>query len=298
MILIAEKCIKPNQFNNKMMKIKFNAIAVFVFLLVFASCKTKEKGDNTKIEERKLIEMVTNYGTIHLELYNETPLHRDNFLKLVKEKAYDSLLFHRVINQFMIQSGDPDSRKATSMEVQLGNGSLPYKVPAEINKTLFHQRGALGAARDGNPERASSAMQFYIVQRGIQNDSLLKVANKRINTWLGKHYAYKDIVNETLIDAVDKARKRKDTIRYKQLNDSLNIVVKNYTDFTKYTIPEKHRKVYKTVGGTPHLDQNYTVFGQVTKGLDVVDAIATVQTNDSDRPIDAVRILSIQLVDK
>jgi peptidyl-prolyl cis-trans isomerase B (cyclophilin B) len=278
------------------MKIKYNLLVFFLFIIILGSCKDKETVP--EVEARKLVEMVTNFGTIELELYNETPLHRDNFLKLIKDKAYDSLLFHRVINQFMIQAGDPDSRKSKDSEERLGNGDLTYKVPAEINTILFHQRGALGAARDGNLERASSAMQFYIVQKGAQNDSIIDRSEKRINGWLASHYSKNDPLNKPLIDGVAAARKVKDTISFKKLNDSLNTINKNYTGFTKYKIPEAHREIYRTVGGTPHLDQNYTVFGQVIKGLSVVDSIAVVKTNKSNRPLSNVRILSVRLLEK
>lgn len=278
------------------MKTTINSYILLVFLLILGSCKDKETV--AEVEDRKHIEMVTNFGTIELELYNETPLHRDNFLTLIEDKAYDSLLFHRVINQFMIQSGDPDTKTVTDATARLGNGDLPYKVPAEINSTLFHQRGALGAARDGNLERASSAMQFYIVQRGIQNDSLIEVAEKRINGWLATHYSKNDPANKSLMDAVTTAREVKDTVSFKKLNDSVNTIHKNYTGFTKYKIPDAHRTAYKTVGGTPHLDQNYTVFGQVTKGLHVIDSIATTKTSTRDRPLTDVRILSVKILEK
>ena len=138
----------------------FQEFILLSFLLVFFSgCNKKVKETNTLKEPRKNVEMITSSGTMIIELYNETPLHRDNFLNLVRLKAYDSLIFHRVIKEFMIQAGDPESRKAQATD-SLGEGDAPYKVPAEFSPELFHKKGALAAARDDNPDRASSAMNF------------------------------------------------------------------------------------------------------------------------------------------
>ncbi len=192
--------------------------------------------------------MVTSMGEILIRLSDSTPLHRDNFLSLVKKGVYDSLLFHRVIEKFMIQGGDPDSKNAEP-GMPLGNGGFPYTVPAEFRKTLFHKRGVIAAARNANPEKASSSTQFYITQ--------------------GKVYT-----NESL-DSLARAR----------LNGRV---------FT-----EEERKAYTTIGGVPFLDQNYTVFGEVIRGLEVIDKIAAVETStgrDRDRPIDDVLILKVKLV--
>jgi cyclophilin family peptidyl-prolyl cis-trans isomerase len=199
-----------------------------------------------KKDRKRDIEMVTTAGTITLRLSDSTPLHRDNFLRLVKTKYYDSVLFHRVIQNFMIQAGDPNSKQAAA-GVALGNGGPEYKVPAEFRTTLFHKKGVLAAARDNNPEKASSGSQFYIVQ--------------------GKKFT------EAGLDSVE-------TMRLKR------------------KLPEAHREVYKTIGGVPHLDQNYTVFGEVVKGLDVVDRIASVTTSRTppDRPVADVRIIKARLV--
>ncbi|HYH16584.1 MAG TPA: peptidylprolyl isomerase [Flavisolibacter sp.] len=199
-----------------------------------------------KKDRKRDIEMVTTEGTIVLRLSDSTPLHRDNFLRLVKTKYYDSVLFHRVIQNFMIQAGDPNSKNAAA-GVALGNGGPDYKVPAEFRTTLFHKKGVLAAARDNNPEKASSGSQFYIVQ--------------------GKKFT------DAGLDSVE-------TMRLKR------------------KLPEAHREVYKTIGGTPHLDQNYTVFGEVVSGLDVVDRIAATSTSRTppDRPVTDVRILKARLV--
>lgn len=268
-----------------------------VFCLLACKQQSEQKPEVSVSEEKPImVEMVTTKGTMTIELYNETPLHRDNFVTLVNEKAYDSLLFHRVIENFMVQAGDPESRNAKLTDT-LGVGDLPYMVDAEIDTTYFHKKGALGAARDGNLARASSAMQFYIVQGKVQNDSLLAVAEKRINGWLAEHYFKNDAVNKPLVEALQEAETENDFETYTALTDTIMRKSKSYTDYERYSIPEAHREVYKTLGGTPHLDQNYTVFGEVVDGLDVIDSIAKVETNNLDRPLEDVRIISVKLLE-
>lgn len=276
------------------MKVHLRYDFVLVLLLFFYSCKTKSVLYETDVENRKIVEMVTNYGTLTMELYNETPLHRDNFLKLVNEKVYDSLLFHRVIENFMIQGGDPDSRRATAEDV-LGDGDLGYTIEPEFHPDLFHKKGALATAREDGPSRVSSASQFYIAQGKIHNDSLLDRAQSRINKMLARHYTINDPAYKPLYEAFQKAIKEENMNQYRKLNDSIDLVAESYNDFERYTIPPSHREVYKTIGGTPHLDQNYTVFGQVIEGLDVLDSIAGTPTGEMDRPISEVRIRSVRL---
>jgi cyclophilin family peptidyl-prolyl cis-trans isomerase len=199
----------------------------------------------TKKDLNKDVLLQTNYGDIVLRLSDSTPLHRDNFLKLVKVGFYDSLLFHRVIQNFMIQGGDPNSKRAKPEE-PLGSGGVGYRIPAEFRTSLFHEKGVIAAARDNNPEKASSGCQFYIVQGRIFTDAGL------------------------------------DSVETYRLNGR--------------KIPAEQREVYKTIGGAPHLDQTYTVFGEVVEGLDVVDKIAAVQTRGQDRPLEDVRILKAELI--
>ena len=203
----------------------------------------------TPEDKTKNAVLETTLGTIELKLYDSTPLHRDNFRALVKEGAYDSLLFHRVIRDFMIQGGDPDSKHAEPGAL-LGEGDRNYTVPAEfrLEEGIFHQRGVLAAAREGddvNPDQRSSAMQFYIVWGRVFDD-----------------------------EGLDKVQARLDA----------------RTDGRVQLTPEM-REVYKTAGGTPHLDGQYTVFGEVVSGLDVVDAIQQIPTDENDRPLTDVRIL-------
>ena len=267
---------------------------MLLFLFGFTACESKK--DTSVAEARETVEMVTDYGTILIELYNETPQHRDNFIKLAGDAAYDSLLFHRVIENFMIQGGDPDSKRSQPGDT-LGDGDLPYTIPAEFNDSLFHKKGVLAAARTGNPERASSSMQFYIVQGRVLNDTLLLGAENTINEWLAEHYFLQEPANKSFLNALQKAEDDENWQEYRILRDSISALAKSYKNFKQYTIPESHRKVYKSIGGTPFLDQNYTVFGEVIKGLEVVDSIAKVQTDSLDRPTRDVRILSIRPVE-
>ena len=230
-----------------MKKLLILSSLIFLSVISFSQQEVKIK----KKDRRKDVELVTNYGNIVLRLNDSTPLHRDNFIRLVKTGYYDSVLFHRVINRFMIQSGDPESKHAEKGQ-PLGNGGPKYTIPAEFRVTLFHRKGVLAAARDGddvNPEKASSGSQFYIVQ--------------------GKKFT------DAGLDSVE-------TYRLKGRK-----------------IPADQREVYKTIGGTPHLDQGYTVFGEVVSGLDVVDSIAAVPTSkeeDRDRPLEDVRIIKAHLI--
>lgn len=267
---------------------------ITAMILVVFSCE--KKSDTTEItEHRQKIEMVTDQGTIMIELYNETPLHRDNFIKVAQEGVYDSVMFHRVIESFMIQGGDPDSKYAQPGDT-LGNGGLDYRVDAEFDPNLFHKKGVLAAARDGNPERASSSTQFYIVQGKVFNDSLLDRAEERINGWLAEHYFKKDPENKSLVDSLQKAIDQENMAQYRLYNDSISSLAKSYDNFDNHTISEEQRTVYKTLGGTPHLDQNYTVFGEVIEGLNVVDSIAKVTTGPFDRPVEDVRIISVKVL--
>lgn len=270
-----------------------NLIALLIMVLL-ANCDSKKSSDQINTENRITVEMLTDYGTITLALHNETPLHRDNFIKLINEKVYDSLLFHRVIENFMIQGGDPDSRDAPS-EAVLGNGDLGYTVDAEFHPDLFHKKGALATARDESLGRVSSAIQFFIVQGKVFNDSLLDKAEGRINTMLARHFTINNPDYKPLWEDMRKAIETEDRELFLKLNDSIDKLASSYEDFERYSIPQAHRKVYKSIGGTPHLDQNYTVFGEVIAGLEIVDSIASVETNNEDRPIVDVRIKTVRL---
>jgi cyclophilin family peptidyl-prolyl cis-trans isomerase len=205
----------------------------FTFILAFVAAgfwSFKNAENSAKANEKKVC-ISTMYGDIKIKLYDETPLHRDNFIKLAELKYFDGCLFHRIIKQFMIQGGDPDSKTADSTAI-LGNGGPAYTIPAEILPKYFHKKGALGAARDNNPAKASSGSQFYIVQ--------------------GRKFTAAEL--------------------------------DNLSKQTGKTFTQEQRDVYSTIGGTPHLDGDYTVFGEVYEGLNIVDSIANVKTGMYDRP--------------
>lgn len=273
----------------------FIAFSVLVFSLM--ACNPVVFEGVRKRDLKKDVVFETQYGDIIFRLSDETPLHRNNFIKLVNQHFYDSLLFHRVINQFIIQTGDPDSKLARPGE-PLGESDLPYTIPAEFNPKLFHKRGALNVARDDNPERASSSTQFTFVQGRVYTDSTLNIAEKRINGWLAFNKVLHQPENKEIASLYEGLRKRQTN------SDSLALIsnkIKVLADeelkkSVLYTIPEEHRQVYKTLGGAAHLDQNYTVFGEVVKGMEVIDSIAGVQTDSLDRPVNDVRIISAKLI--
>lgn len=272
------------------------ATSLLLLFLMLVSCHQKKATKKDEDEKRRTVEMVTNYGTITIELYNETPLHRDNFIQLAKAHAYDSVLFHRVIRNFMIQGGDPDSKRAQPQDT-LGEGDVPYTIQAEFNPNLFHKRGVLAAARDGNPQRASSGMQFYIVQGKIYNDSLLDGAEIRINNWLAEHAIQNDLEHKYLLDTLQKANEVENTALYDRYKDSIQDWAKTSKSFQRYAIPKSQRDIYKSMGGAAHLDQNYTVYGEVIKGMDVVDSIAATPTGVFDRPVKDIRILTLRVIE-
>jgi cyclophilin family peptidyl-prolyl cis-trans isomerase len=274
---------------------------IFMLFIIAASslisCNPVVVEGVRKNDLKKDVAFETQYGTIVFRLSDETPKHRNNFIKLVNQHFYDSLLFHRVINHFIIQTGDPDSKLAKQGE-PLGESDLPYAVAAEFNANLFHKRGAINAARDDNPERASSSTQFTFVQGKIYTDSMLTVAEKRINNWLAYNRVILQPENQDLVKLLNGLKTRQNnTDSFNLLNNQLKILTeKELQNSTPYKIPEAHRQVYKTVGGAAHLDQNYTVFGEVVKGMDVIDSIAKVPTDSLDRPVKDVRIISAKLI--
>jgi len=200
--------------------------------------------------KNQYVRIKTSYGECIIRLYNQTPKHRDNFIKLVKQGFYNGTLFHRVIQNFMIQGGDPDSKDTTKAKpgAELGNGDVGYTVPAEFRDSLFHKRGVLAAARDDNPAKASSGCQFYIVE--------------------GKRFT------DSKMDSLEKSPR-----------------------LAGHKIPAWQREYYKSVGGAPHLDQNYTVYGEVVMGIDMIDRIAAGKTDKNDRPVTDVP-MTVELLSK
>lgn len=268
---------------------------ILIVAILFFAC-TPEKSAK-EAPRPSQVELATSYGKIVIELYDKTPLHKANFEKLVSEGAYDSLLFHRVIEGFVIQGGDPESKYANS-EDTVGRGGLDYRIPAEFDTTIFHKRGAVGTARNNNPARESNAMQFYIVQAGPVADSIIDKSEERINNWLSVYYTLHAPEHGVWLDSLNIALANDDWQTSRRLNDTIASMAKTFTDFERYQIPPAHREVYRNLGGTPQLDQNYTVFAEVISGMEVVDSIAAVSTNDLDRPLEEVRILSARIIDK
>lgn len=245
------------------------------------------------------VRMQTNLGTITLKLYNETPLHRDNFIKLVKDGQYEGLLFHRVINEFMIQGGDVTSKNAP-LNKQLGAGDLGYTVPAEfVYPRYFHKRGALCAARtgdDSNPEKASSASQFYIVTGKVYSEGEIKQLEKQKESRL-KQTIFNRLQNEnktTIMQYYKSGDKDSLAIMRDTLIGKTEIETEKRKEETKLTAQQ--REAYTSVGGVPFLDNEYTVYGEVTEGIEIVDKIQKVKTNSSDRPLENIVIESMQII--
>ena len=249
-----------------------------------------------RAEEYKYVVLETNQGTIKLKLYEDTPLHSDNFTKLVKEKHYDGLLFHRVIDGFMIQGGSSDSRNAEKGKA-LGMGDPGYTIEAEIRPEHFHEKGVLCAARQGdavNPEKRSSGEQFYIVQGKTYTDEELnrmeqsRLMNAKNRLGMKLFQPKQEEMRQYM--ATGQQLKADSLVRAIQMEIEVQ-----FKDYTAHLIPVEQREVYKTMGGTPFLDGEYTVFGEVVEGLDVVDKIAAQKTGANDRPEEDVVILKAKL---
>lgn len=263
------------------MKKKFSLL--FILIAIMTNINAQEK------EPLVLIE--TDYGNIKVKLYNETPLHRDNFLKLANEGFYKDLLFHRVIKDFMIQGGDPQSRNASD-SISLGAGDLKYTIPAEIvYPKYFHKKGALAAARTGNevnPERESSSTQFYIVTGKKYSDKeLTKMENAKVEQAKQRIYNSLQSENKSKIKEFYSSSDLDGLAAFRQglyTQAEAEAIAKNPA-FTS-----EEREAYKNLGGSPHLDGEYTVFGEVVEGLDVLDKIQKVKTGANDRPQENIKM--------
>ncbi len=261
-------------------------ILIFGFLIVACA--------NTSKKETKVL-ISTNKGDIVVKLYNETPLHRDNFIKLIKDDFYNGLLFHRVINEFMVQGGDPDSKEASKRK-KLGKGDIGYQIDAEIVSNLYHKKGALAAAREGdrnNPLRKSDGSQFYIVQGKVYT-------SEELNEVEAKLY-YQAIENEKQRLTEEKKGRfivLQNSGNYDEITE-LEIAIDEEANNTvkrdSFKFSETQRKLYTTIGGVPHLDGAYTVFGEVIEGFAVIDSIAIVETNKHDRPLEDV-VMNIEII--
>lgn len=270
---------------------------IYFIMLICAvmACSSAKKNDvmGTKVK------IETTMGDIIVKLYDETPKHRDNFIKLVENGTYEGTLFHRVIKDFMIQAGDPDSKGAPKGQM-LGSGNVGYTVPAEfVYPQLFHKKGALAAARQGdnvNPGKASSGCQFYIVTGRVFNDSTLLSMEEQKNQ--NKFTSVFNALAQKHMKEIYQMRRNNDQEGLMNLQDSLFVETqKQMEGEPEFKFTEEQRQAYTTIGGTPHLDGEYTVFGEVIEGMDVVDKIQQVSTNGSDRPDDDIVIKRVSIIE-
>ncbi len=274
----------------------------WILLIILAcsavACKSGQKKDGN-MEKETVLKIETSMGDIKVKLYNETPKHRDNFIKLAKDGIYNGTLFHRVIKDFMVQAGDPESKNAPKGKM-LGSGDVGYTVPAEfVYPKYFHKKGALSAARQGdevNPKKESSGCQFYIVTGKVFNDSTLLNMEQQKNQ--NKVTEAFNALAQKHMKEIYKMRKANDQDGLYALQDTLFIQAEaeaaKQPDF--HFTPEQI-KAYTTVGGTPHLDGEYTVFGEVVEGMDIVDKIQQVKTDRSDRPEEDVKIINVSVIE-
>ncbi|MFW5756551.1 MAG: peptidylprolyl isomerase [Tangfeifania sp.] len=270
---------------------------VIVVLLVctatMASCSNTEK--STSGNE---VMIKTEFGDIKVKLYEKTPGHRENFIKLIRDDFYNGLLFHRVIQNFMIQGGDPDSKNAEPGK-RLGGGSLDYTLPAEFVPEYYHKRGALAAARRGgpsNPEKRSSASQFYIVQGKVFTHGQLDTLEMAKNSRLQQEKSAR--LFEENREELEQFRTNNDregfNLRVAEIKEEADSLMK--ANGIKFKFTDEQREIYTTTGGYPSLDGDYTVFGEVIDGMEVVDKIAVLETDESDRPLEDVK-MKIELVE-
>lgn len=262
-------------------------IIPLIVLILIVSCSATNNNENT------VVSIKTTLGDIKIKLYDNTPVHRDNFIKLVNTGFYEGVSFHRVIKDFMIQAGDPLTK--TETKTPLADSIKTYTIPSEFNKTNFHKKGALAAARQGNdinPQMRSSGTQFYLVQGVKYSDDELNQAEARINGGLKQALFYK-LLKETA-DSIKRAGK---PVNEGEIQEIASVKMFKYlTSTPEYKIPQDQREIYKTLGGTPRLDATYTVFGEVIEGLDIIDKIASVATDNTDKPLTEVKILKIKVV--
>lgn len=277
---------------------KTTILFTLILCCITACTGNQKKNNNMANDNATLVKIETTMGDITVKLYDETPKHKENFIKLVKEGVYDSTLFHRVIKNFMIQAGDPTSKTASATDT-LGSGDVGYTIPAEFNPKFFHKRGVLAAARQGddvNPNKESSGCQFYIVTgRKFSEAQMINMENQMNEARL-------DTVFQALarkhMKEIYKMRKANDMEGLMELQDSLeNQARKEMAKEPALKFTPEQIKAYTTVGGAPHLDGNYTVFGEVVDGMNVVAEIETAKTNRQDRPTQDIRILKATVVE-
>jgi cyclophilin family peptidyl-prolyl cis-trans isomerase len=275
---ISNKFIVLRDYLKIMKTFQYLLISCLLFAGFLITCSQKQAESTTVLIE-------TDFGNIKIRLYNETPLHKENFIKLVQQGYYNGLLFHRVINNFMIQGGDPSSLHASDTS-QLGSGDPGYTIPPEIVNGLFHKRGVIAAAREldaNNPERRSSGSQFYIVDGHTFTDDELDKTERKINqnifqNQVGMFFA---IEKDSLINR-----------GLPPLYDTIIIHATNFArkKFIPFSFSEEQRTFYKTIGGSPHLDGSFTIFGETVEGFEVIDKIAAIETDKNDRPLRNIKM--------
>lgn len=269
------------------MKFSFTHSVIAFCIVGLFSCKNSVNNENTSVLVK------TSMGDIKIKLYDGTPIHRDNFIHLVRTGFYDGISFHRVIKSFMIQTGDPETK--AKLPSNFPDSLKNYTIPAEFNDMYFHKKGALAAARQGddvNPQKRSSGTQFYIVQGVKYSDDELTQADQKINSGMKQSH-----FNNFLKETSDSVKKSGKTISEAEIQQIASIkMFKFLSNYKDVKMSDDRRNIYKTTGGTPRLDGNYTVFGEVTEGLDIVDKIADVPTDNTDKPVNDVKILKIKIV--
>lgn len=273
-------------------------ILLTILFCGLTACKTGTK-QGGKMENETLVKIETTLGDVTVKLYEETPKHRENFIKLAKEGTYEGTLFHRVIKDFMIQAGDPESKNAPKGKM-LGSGDVGYTLPAEfVYPKYFHKKGVLSAARQGdnvNPKKESSGCQFYIVTGKVFKDSTLLGMENQMNE--GKVNTIFNALAQKHMKEIYKMRKENDEDGLYELQEKLFAQAQEEAaKQPEFHFTPEQIEAYTTVGGTPHLDGEYTVFGEVVEGMDIVDKIQQMKTDRSDRPEEDVKIIKVTLLD-
>jgi len=248
-------------------------------ILAFVSCTNKYKDSN------RFVKIITDEGDIIVRLYNETPKHTENFIKLTEQKFFDDLIFHRVIKDFVVQGGDPETRNAEPGKLY-GEKDAGYLVDAEIIDTIYHKRGVIAMAREGddvNPEKKSSSSQFYLVVGKLYTNDELNNLEVKLNKKL------REKIEKNLYDSLLSKLNNPDSKFLNQITQKVSILADSIMNIKRIKFNDKQRSIYTTLGGIPHLDGNYTVFGEIVEGYDVVEKISQVQTDSNDRPVKDIK---------
>jgi cyclophilin family peptidyl-prolyl cis-trans isomerase len=265
--------------------LKRSVFLLFLFSLI--SCMSPSGNENS------MVLIKTSLGDIKIKLYDSTPIHRDNFIHLVNSHFYDGISFHRIIKNFMIQAGDPETKSGSPKNMP--DSIKTYTIPAEFNNLYFHKKGALAAARQGddvNPHKRSSGTQFYIVQGVKFSDDELNQVEQRINSNMKQ-----SMFNSFMKATTDSVRMTGKEVTNAQIQQIASIKMFQFlSSYKDFRLSDEQRNIYKTSGGTPRLDGNYTVFGEVIEGLDIVDKIAEVPTDTNDKPLNEIKIIKIKIV--